>query len=145
MDEEDCRVSIRELSDRVDVGKTTIDIILKDRLNMNKVCTRWIPRILTEETKSTRVSAFKKFLLRYCLEGHQFLDRIITTDETMINLLDPETKSETSVWKHTKSPPPLKARAFKSAHRVQYAGCRELEMHVQEVMRQFDRQFYCIV
>ena len=47
--EEDRRVSIRELSDRIGVGKTTIDVILKERLEINKVCARWIPRILIEE------------------------------------------------------------------------------------------------
>ena len=52
----DGRVSIRELADRFGVGKTSIDFILKERLKMNKVCARWIPRILTEENKTNRVS-----------------------------------------------------------------------------------------
>ena len=62
MIEGDRRVSIRKLPDRIGVGKTTIDIILKEKLKMNKVCARWIPRILIEENKKTNVSASMKFL-----------------------------------------------------------------------------------
>ena len=116
----DGRVSIRELADRFGVGKTTIDVILKERLKMNKVCARWIPRILTEENKTNRVSASWSFLDRYRMEGDGFLDRIITTDETMINLFDPETKCESSVWKRKSSPPPLKARVSKSVKRTMF-------------------------
>lgn len=120
MIEEDRRVSIRDLSDQTGVGKTTIDVILKEHLNMNKVCARWIPRILSEENKKARVLASKEFLRRHRVEGDQFLDRIVTTDETLINLFDPETKRESSVWKHPSSPPPLKARVSKSAGRVMF-------------------------
>ena len=116
----DGRVSIQELADRFGVGKTTIDVILKERLKMNKVCARWIPRILTEENKTNRVSASRNFLDRYRKEGDGFLDRIITTDETMINLFDPETKRESSVWKRKSSPPPLKARVSKSVKRTMF-------------------------
>ena len=40
MIEEDHLVSIRELSDQIGEGKTTTDVILKERLKMNKVCAR---------------------------------------------------------------------------------------------------------
>ena len=73
MIEEDLRVSIRELSDRIGVGKTAIDVLLKERLKMNNVCARWIPRILTEKNKQTRISAPMEFLRRQSLEGDQFL------------------------------------------------------------------------
>ena len=53
----DGRVGIRELADRFAVGKTTINVILKERLKKKKVCARWFPRILTEENKANRVSA----------------------------------------------------------------------------------------
>ena len=71
-------MSIRELSDRISVGKTTIDAILKERLKMNKVCARKIPRVLTEENKKTRVSPSMEFLRRQGLEWDQFLDKIVT-------------------------------------------------------------------
>ena len=52
---------------------------------MNKVCARWIPRILTEENKKTTVSASMEFLRRQRLQGDQFLDKIVTTDKRGIS------------------------------------------------------------
>ena len=52
--------------------------------------------------------------------GEQFLDKTVTTDETMINLFDPETKRESSVWKRTSSTSPLKARVSKSVECVMF-------------------------
>ena len=119
MIEEDRRVSIRELSDwcrkKKKKKRTTIDVILKERLKMNKVCARWIPRILTDGNKKTRVSALQEFLRRRRLEGDQFLDKIVTTDETMISRIDPETKQESFFWKRTSSPP---LRVSKSVRHV---------------------------
>ena len=45
---------------------------------------------------------------------------MVTTDETIINLYDPETKRESSVCKRTSSPPPLNARMTKSAKIVMF-------------------------
>ena len=61
-----------------------------------------------------------KFLRHQRLDGDQFLDMIVMTDETMINLFDPATKRESSVWKRTFSPPPLKARVSKSVKGVMH-------------------------
>ena len=44
----------------------------------------------------------------------------MTTDVSMFNLFDPETKMEPSVWKRVASPPLLKARVTKSAYRVMF-------------------------
>ena len=53
---------------------------------MNKVCTRWIPRILTEENKRNKFPASSNMLHQYHMEEDQFLDRIVTTYEAMIYL-----------------------------------------------------------
>ena len=113
-------MSIEELSDQIGVRKTMIDVILKERLKMNKVCERWIPQILTEENKKTKISASVEFLHGQCLEGDQFLDKIVKMDEMIINLFDPETKLESSVWKGISSTPPLKAKVSKSVKNVMF-------------------------
>jgi len=58
---------------------------------------------------------FQAFLSRYDAEGDEFLDRIITTDETWLYHFDPETKAMSSVWKSPRTPPPKKAQVQKSA------------------------------
>ena len=58
------------------------------------------------------ITAFLRFYER---EGQQFLDRIVTTDETIICLYEPESKLQLMVWKTPASPPPVKAKTCKSA------------------------------
>ena len=56
----------------------------------------------------------KTFLRRYEKEGDDFLNRIITTDETWLFYYDSETKQQSSQWKSNDSPPPRKARMSRS-------------------------------
>ena len=44
------------------------------------------------------------FLQRYGEEGDEFLDRIVTGDETWIQFLNAETKEQSKQWMHTHSP-----------------------------------------
>ena len=46
------------------------------------------------------------------------LDALVTCDESWIYCYEPETKSQSSQWKHSGSPRPKKARQSKSTHRL---------------------------
>lgn len=116
---EDRRVSVRDINERTGLSVGAVHKVLK-KLGMNKVCARWVPRLLTESDMERRVECSQHFLQRYDRHGDAFLNRIITTDETVINLFDPETKRESSVWKRSTSPPPVKARVSKSAGKVMF-------------------------
>ncbi|XP_060601264.1 protein GVQW3-like [Ruditapes philippinarum] len=91
----------------------TVHIIVTKDLNMNKVCARWVPRLLTDENKATRVDASREFLRRYDRDGERFLRPIITTDETWTNFYDPESKQESMVVR----------RDLTNAIRKKRAGC----------------------
>jgi hypothetical protein len=43
----DRRLTVREVADKCGISKTTAHQILGNDLNMNRVCARWVPRILT--------------------------------------------------------------------------------------------------
>jgi histone-lysine N-methyltransferase SETMAR len=117
---EDRRLTVRDIADQLDISPATVHNILTVHLKMNKVCARWVPRLLTCEQKVARVTASEEFLERVEADGDAFYGKIITTDETWINLYDPETKQESSVWKRASSPPPLKAKVTRSASRVMF-------------------------
>ncbi|UYV67791.1 hypothetical protein LAZ67_5002075 [Cordylochernes scorpioides] len=105
---EDRRVTVRKLCDLVpDVSKTTIDKILREHLGYSKVCARWVPKMLTEDHKRHRVEAAQKFLDCHETNGEEFLDSIVTGDETWVHYTTPETKEQSKQWKHTSSPKPL--------------------------------------
>ena len=75
--QEDGRRTVREISIICDIGKTTVHKIITEQLNMERVCARWVPRILTDENRMNRVVASQAFLRKWRSEGERFLDRII--------------------------------------------------------------------
>lgn len=110
----DRRITVRELSDKLDLSVGLLHRIIHDDLNMRRLCARWIPKMLTMEQKARRVSSCASFLRRVDREGDRFLDRIVTVDETWISLYDPETKQQSSMWKCPGSPSPTKFKMARS-------------------------------
>jgi uncharacterized damage-inducible protein DinB len=51
------------------------------------------------------------FLERYCKHGNEFLNHIVTGDETWVSCVNVETKQQSKQWMHTHSP--NKPRKFK--------------------------------
>jgi hypothetical protein len=51
----DRRKSLGDIADTVGLSHGTVHKIVTQGLNMNKVCARWVPRLLTDEMKATRV------------------------------------------------------------------------------------------
>ena len=103
------------MSDELGVSCSTVHGILTDELGMSKVSARWVPRLLSDKEKEQRVRCSRLFLSCCDVEGNEFLDMIITTDETWLRHFDSETKAMSSVWKTPRTPPPKKARVQKSA------------------------------
>ena len=82
----DRRVMIEHIADIVDVSIGTVHQILHDCLNMRKVCARWVPRMLTPEQKQTRVNACEELLELFQQDPNNFLDRLVTQDESWFPL-----------------------------------------------------------
>lgn len=110
----DRRHTLRSLSAELGISTSTVHDILKQDLGMSKVCARWVPRLLKDHERETRVRCSEEFVRRVEQEGDTFLDRIVTTDETWMYHFDPETKAQSCVWKTPGTPPPTKARLQKS-------------------------------
>ncbi|GFU24275.1 mariner Mos1 transposase [Trichonephila clavipes] len=58
------------------------------------------------------------FLDRYHKEGDQFLERIVTGDETWVSHITPESKRLSMEWRHTNSPVRVKAKRTISTRKV---------------------------
>ena len=117
---EDRRVSLYEICEQLDMSYGTVQRIVTEKLEMSRVCARWVPHILTEEQMNSRVQTSSYFLSRYQREGLAFLQRLITTDEVWVNFFTPETKQSSMVWKFKDEGPPTKAKACKSKDKVMY-------------------------
>ena len=71
------------------------------------------------------------------------LDALVTCDENWIYCYDPETKRQSSQWKHAGSPRPNKARQSKSTHKTfddPFFLTVNKEYYV-EVLREFRKRF----
>ena len=79
--DKDRRITVREVSQRVDCSVGTIHTI-HDRLNMMRLYARWIPKMLSECQKAQRVESCRRFVQRFEREGEDFLSRIVTAGET---------------------------------------------------------------
>lgn len=117
---ENRRITIREIAEHVGISIGSVSSIMES-LGYQKVCARWVPHLLTDEQRQNRVSACLQWRSRLRREGpDNFLRRIVTCDETWVHHYDPETKQESSVWKHKGSPRVQKARVVKSAGKVMH-------------------------
>ncbi|GBM99893.1 hypothetical protein AVEN_234695-1 [Araneus ventricosus] len=60
--------------------------------------------MLTDAHKTKRLASALKFLNRYSEEGNEFLNKIVTGDETWVCLVTPQSKQQSMEWKHSRSP-----------------------------------------
>jgi len=88
------RVTIRDLRHIIsEVSKATIHEAVTEKLEYRKLCKRWVLRMLTI-TKRKWMGSALKFLMRYAHEGDEFLDSIVTEDETWVFHHTPESKQQ---------------------------------------------------
>ena len=86
-------MTIRELHHIIpEVSKTTIHEAVIEKLEYRKLGARWVPKILTDDHKTKRMGSVLKFLTRCAQERDEFLDSIVTGDETWVLHHAPESK-----------------------------------------------------
>jgi len=116
--QEDRRRKVRELAVELELPKSVIHEIIYERLGYRKVSSRWVPKQLTEQHKTARMGLSLQHLQRYYTSNHDFLERIITGDETWVHHCTPENKVDSMTWKHLTSPPMRKFKITMSAKKV---------------------------
>ena len=88
---QNCRLSIREIAEDVGISFGSFQAILTEKLNMHRVAAKFVPHVLTEDQKATRVNISQELLDRVNIDEN-FLKTIITGDETWVYGYDVETK-----------------------------------------------------
>ena len=84
---------------------------------MRKICAKFIPRVLREDQKERRCHDSRE-MVEVINSDPVVLDALVTCDESWIYCYDPETKRQSSQWKHAGSPRPKKTRQSKSTHKL---------------------------
>jgi len=113
----DRRVRIEEIVLQLGISQCSAYSLVQDNLGFHRVSAKRVSRHLTEEHKCNRTDICPRPLERYSREGDNFLNRIITGDETWIHY-EPETKRQDIQWKHTSSPISKKFKSQPSARKL---------------------------
>lgn len=114
----DRKVKLRELADIVKISKERVGFILHEHLTMRKLCSKWVPRLLTVDQKQERVDDSEQCLAMFKRNKPEFLRRYVTMDETWIHHFTPESKRSSSEWTATGEPRPKRPKAQQSAGKV---------------------------
>ncbi|GFR64422.1 histone-lysine N-methyltransferase SETMAR [Elysia marginata] len=88
-----------------------------DILDYRKVSARRVPRMLTNEVKMQRKTTCAE-LLKNEEEGEEFIQRIVTGDESWVHHYDPDIKRQSMEYRHKSSPSPRKFKVITSARKV---------------------------
>ena len=115
--DKDRHVSIETISAQFDVSVGTVHTIIREELKMRKIYAKLVPKVLREDQKERRCHDNRE-MVELINSDSAVLDALVTCDESWIYCYDPETKRQSSQWKHAGSPTPKKARQSKSIHKL---------------------------
>ena len=65
MVEQDARLSVKDIASCTGISEGSVQTILKKRLDLRKVCARWVAHLLSEEQKTQRLKCARKLLKTY--------------------------------------------------------------------------------
>ena len=114
--DKDRRVSIETIGAPFDVSVATAHTIICEELKMRKICAKFVPRVLRDQKERHCHNSRK--MVELINSDPAVLDALVTCDESWIYCYDPETKRQSSQWKHAGSPRPKKVRQSKSTHKI---------------------------
>ena len=89
----DRRWGLPSIASEVGISFGAVQSILTEILGMSKVSARWVPRMLNNDQKRTRLSISRYLLSHYVDDPGDFIQRVVTQDETWVHHFDPEAKN----------------------------------------------------
>ncbi|UYV79613.1 hypothetical protein LAZ67_18000032 [Cordylochernes scorpioides] len=110
---ENPRITIRELSEDLDISFGTCRTIIKNYLHLKRSPAKFVPHLLTNEQKEHRKETCKNMVEMFNSDPH-WLKNVITGYETWVYGYDPEIKRKSSQWLELGEPRFKKARMIES-------------------------------
>jgi len=94
------RLTCREIVQETNLSVGVVNTFIQEHFHFRKVSSRWVPRQLSAFDWHRRVEGCTELNERFDRENQDFLDRIITCDETWVHHFTPESKRASKQWKH---------------------------------------------
>ena len=96
--EEDALYIVQEIEELSGIYSPSVLKILREGLGLHKICARWVPHLLTDEQKQSRVRLASQVIETYDKCDPRRLEEIVTGDETWIYHFQPDSKAKNKVW-----------------------------------------------
>ena len=91
---------------------------MNNHMDMKKVCTRWVPKLLTPIQRANRVDCCQELLQQREVNPAKFFDSIVTGDDSWIRHYDPSSQLEAKVWKRLDEQTPTRLHQERSARKI---------------------------
>ena len=95
--------------------------LLKKRLDLRKVCARWVPHLLTEVQKTQRLKCARELLKTYKGCNSRVISTLLTGDETWVHMFEPQRRVDNKQWKRKNKKRPCIAKRTISSKKMLYA------------------------
>ena len=89
--DKDCPVSLEIISAQFDVNVGTVHTIIREELKVQKICAKFVPRVLREDQKERRCYDSRE-MVELINSDPSVLDALVTCDESWIYCYDQETE-----------------------------------------------------
>ena len=119
--EEDGRYTMQEIEELSGIHSSSVLKILRERLGLRKICAHWVPHLLTDEQKQSRVRLASQDIEKYDKCDPCRLEEIVTGDESWIYHFQPDSKAKYKVWVSSEADRPVIACHCKTSNHMLYA------------------------
>ena len=119
--EEDAHYTMQEIEELSGIHLSSVLKILCERLGLRKICACWVPHLLTDEQKQSRVTLASQVIEKYDKCDPRCLEEIVTGDETWIYHFQPDSKAKNKVWVSSEGDRPVITRPCKTSNHMLYA------------------------
>ena len=119
--EEEAPYTLQEIEELSGIHSSSVLKILSEQLGLRKICARWVPHLLTDEQKQSRVRLASQVIEKYDKCDPHHLEEIVTGDETWIYHFQPDSKAKNKVWVSSEGNRPVIAHRCKTSNHMLYA------------------------
>ena len=131
--EEDACYTVQEIEELSGIHSSSVLKILRERLGLSKICARWVPHLLTDKQKQSRVRLASQVIEKYDKCDPRCLEEIVTGDETWIYHFQPDSKAKNKVWVSFEGHRPVIARRCKTSNRMLFSVFFDLKGPVLQI------------
>ena len=116
---QDARLSVKDIASCTGISEGSVQTILKKRLDLRKVCARWVAHLLTK--KQQRLKCARELLKTYKVYYSRVISNLLTGDETWVHMFEPQRRADNKQWKRKDQKRQCLAKRTISSKKMLYA------------------------